>query len=100
MRRCGCAVDLGDGYQHPACHMEGAYGSSTGKSGSLVITLEGFRNYFRSSPGCSQLASGAQLWERQALTRARVVYGDAEFGREVKGFDPDALARWGVRAER
>ena len=26
---------------------------------------------------------GAQLWERQALTRARVVHGDADFGAEV-----------------
>jgi [glutamine synthetase] adenylyltransferase / [glutamine synthetase]-adenylyl-L-tyrosine phosphorylase len=47
----------------------------TGKSGSLVIPLSEFRRYYQSG--------GAQLWERQALTRARVVHGDAEFGREV-----------------
>jgi glutamate-ammonia-ligase adenylyltransferase len=47
----------------------------TGKSGSLVIPLTQFRRYYEEG--------GAQLWERQALTRARVVYGDAEFGREV-----------------
>ena len=34
-QRCGCAVDLGHGYKHPACHLEGAYGASSGKSGSL-----------------------------------------------------------------
>ena len=34
-QRCGCAVDLGGGYQHPACHTNGAFGSSSGKSGSL-----------------------------------------------------------------
>ena len=37
----------------------------TGKSGSLVIPLAEFRRYYE--------GGGAQLWERQALTRARVV---------------------------
>jgi glutamate-ammonia-ligase adenylyltransferase len=49
----------------------------TGRSGSLVLPLEEFRRYFAVQGG------GAQLWERQALTRARVVHGDAEFGRAV-----------------
>jgi glutamate-ammonia-ligase adenylyltransferase len=53
----------------------------TGRSGSLVIPLLGFHRYFESE--------GAQLWERQALTRARVVYGDPEFGGEVM----EAVAR-------
>jgi glutamate-ammonia-ligase adenylyltransferase len=47
----------------------------TGKSGSLVIPLAEFRRYYAEG--------GAQLWERQALTRARVVHGDEAFGREV-----------------
>jgi glutamate-ammonia-ligase adenylyltransferase len=47
----------------------------TGRSGSLVIPLGEFQRYYE--------GGGAQLWERQALTRARLVYGDAEFGREV-----------------
>jgi glutamate-ammonia-ligase adenylyltransferase len=47
----------------------------TGKSGSLVIPLAEFRRYYD--------GGGAQLWERQSLTRARVVHGDAEFGAEV-----------------
>ena len=34
-QRCGCKVDLGDGYQHPACHLDGAYGATSGKSGKL-----------------------------------------------------------------
>ncbi|MBM3983016.1 MAG: bifunctional [glutamate--ammonia ligase]-adenylyl-L-tyrosine phosphorylase/[glutamate--ammonia-ligase] adenylyltransferase [Planctomycetes bacterium] len=47
----------------------------TGKSGSLVLPLSEFRRYF---------AGGAcQLWERQALARARVVCGDAVFAEEV-----------------
>jgi glutamate-ammonia-ligase adenylyltransferase len=47
----------------------------TGKSGSLVIPLAEFRRYYKDG--------SAQLWERQALTRARVVFGDEAFGREV-----------------
>lgn len=47
----------------------------TGKSGSLVIPLCEFRRYY---------AEGhAQLWERQSLTRARVVHGDVSFGQQV-----------------
>src|SRR5262249_41845871 len=40
----------------------------TGKSGSLVIPLNEFKKYYEDG--------GAQLWERQALTRGRVVFGD------------------------
>ncbi len=47
----------------------------TGKSGSLVIPLSEFQRYYA--------GGGAQLWERQALTRARLVHGDAAFGRTV-----------------
>lgn len=39
----------------------------TGKSGALAISLDGFVNYFQSG--------GGQLWERQALCKARVVSG-------------------------
>ncbi len=47
----------------------------TGQSGSLVIPLREFIRYYEEGEG--------QLWERQALTRARVVAGDAEFANEV-----------------
>jgi glutamate-ammonia-ligase adenylyltransferase len=47
----------------------------TGRSGSLVLPLAEFERYHQ--------GGGAQLWERQALTRARLVYGDAEFAPEV-----------------
>jgi glutamate-ammonia-ligase adenylyltransferase len=47
----------------------------TGKSGSLVIPLSEFERYYREGD--------AQLWERQALTRARIVYGDPEFAAQV-----------------
>jgi glutamate-ammonia-ligase adenylyltransferase len=63
----------------------------TGKSGSLVIPLAEFRNYYD--------GGGAQLWERLALTRARTVHGDAEFARQV--MDAVEQAAYGVpwRAE-
>ena len=32
-QRCGCKVDLGGGYQHPVCHKDGAYHSTSGRSG-------------------------------------------------------------------
>jgi glutamate-ammonia-ligase adenylyltransferase len=48
----------------------------TGGSGSLVTTLGEFERYYREE--------SAQLWERQALTRARVVYGDAELAAGVQ----------------
>jgi glutamate-ammonia-ligase adenylyltransferase len=38
----------------------------TGKSGSLALSFEEFKQHF---------ASRAQLWERQSLCKARVVYG-------------------------
>src|SRR5205823_6678949 len=44
-----------------------------------------FRRYF--GPGEEAAAhpeGGAQLWERQALTRARVVYGEADFAAAVQ----------------
>ena len=50
----------------------------TGKSGSLVLPLCEFRRYFMAGHEvAAHPEGGAQLWERQALTRARVVYGDA-----------------------
>jgi glutamate-ammonia-ligase adenylyltransferase len=39
----------------------------SGNAGPLVTSLDSFRNYHRDE---------AQIWERQALTKARVVYGE------------------------
>ncbi|HXD86929.1 MAG TPA: bifunctional [glutamate--ammonia ligase]-adenylyl-L-tyrosine phosphorylase/[glutamate--ammonia-ligase] adenylyltransferase [Urbifossiella sp.] len=47
----------------------------TGKSGTLVLPLSEFDRYFATGT--------AQLWERQALGRARVIRGDAAFGEAV-----------------
>jgi endoglucanase len=32
-QRCGCKVDLGDGYKYPICHKDGAYHPSSGRGG-------------------------------------------------------------------
>src|SRR5262249_15110432 len=63
----------------------------TGKSGSLVLPLSELERYFATGDvtppepdlACSVRSGGAQLWERQALTRARVVYGEVGFAAEV-----------------
>jgi [glutamine synthetase] adenylyltransferase / [glutamine synthetase]-adenylyl-L-tyrosine phosphorylase len=55
----------------------------TGRSGSLVTPLAEFRRYYSGPDRPEHHEAGAQLWERQALTRARVVHGDPDFAREV-----------------
>ena len=35
-QRCGCAVDLGDGYRHPGCHASDAFHPSSGRSGEIA----------------------------------------------------------------
>jgi endoglucanase len=34
-QRCGCAVDLGEGYRHGLCHTSAAYHASSGHTGAL-----------------------------------------------------------------
>lgn len=34
-QRCGCKVDLGNGYEHPTCHHKSGFGLSSGHTGSL-----------------------------------------------------------------
>jgi len=47
----------------------------TGKSGALVLPLADLQRYFE-GPGC-------QLWERQSLSRARVIRSEPSFAAEV-----------------
>lgn len=35
-QRCGCKVDLGGGYTHDACHMDGAFHATSGHEGKLA----------------------------------------------------------------
>ncbi|TNF45950.1 bifunctional [glutamate--ammonia ligase]-adenylyl-L-tyrosine phosphorylase/[glutamate--ammonia-ligase] adenylyltransferase, partial [bacterium] len=46
----------------------------SGHAGPLVTTLDSFRRYHREE---------AMVWERQALTKARWVAGDGEFGKDI-----------------
>ena len=71
-----------------------------GGAGSLVVTLDAFRDYF---------LTAAQPWERLALSRARVLYSIGGFGRIVAQAireliatpnDPPALAREVVAMRR
>jgi glutamate-ammonia-ligase adenylyltransferase len=48
----------------------------SGNSGPLVTSFAAFRSYHESS---------AQLWERQAMLKARFVAGDRAFGKRVEG---------------
>jgi len=70
-----------------------------GEAGPPVPELQAFRNYFKKS---------AQLWERQTLTRARVLVGPADLAAEwqrfvddtvfSRGLEPDeAAAAWRMR---
>jgi endoglucanase len=34
-QRCGCDVDLGNGYKHPACHLKGAFDPTSGRTGDI-----------------------------------------------------------------
>lgn len=47
----------------------------SGKSGPLVCSLEAFREYHKAA---------SQLWERQALIKARYVAGDPILGKEIE----------------
>ncbi|MEE9584557.1 MAG: bifunctional [glutamate--ammonia ligase]-adenylyl-L-tyrosine phosphorylase/[glutamate--ammonia-ligase] adenylyltransferase [Candidatus Brocadiales bacterium] len=53
-----------------------------GRGGILVASLENFKKYY---------SSGAGLWEKQALTKARWIAGDEGLGREVMEALTDCL---------
>jgi len=55
----------------------------TGKSGSLAVSMDEFSRYFRTGKG--------QLWERQALCKARVVFGGEAFAEKAMTTVKEAL---------
>ncbi len=59
----------------------------SGNAGPLVTSLDSFRDYQRDE---------AQIWERQALTKARVVYGDGALARGVEEVIRDTVYGKGV----
>jgi glutamate-ammonia-ligase adenylyltransferase len=58
-----------------------------GRMGPVAMSLEGFRAYH---------ASRAELWERQALLKARVAAGDAPVGARFMDWARDVVYRPGV----
>ena len=62
----------------------------SGNVGPVATSLESFTSYH---------AAAAQIWEQQALTRARVVAGDAELGARVEAGIWENLARPRAAAE-
>ncbi len=55
----------------------------TGKSGALAVSMDEFLRYFRSGKG--------QLWERQSLCKARVVFGGDAVTEKAKAVVKQAL---------
>jgi glutamate-ammonia-ligase adenylyltransferase len=62
-----------------------------GSKGSLVKTLEGYRKYYMEK---------AQVWEAQALVRARPVAGDMELGRRFLKMSRSVLVERGHELKR
>ena len=62
-QRCGCKVDLGSGFQHPPCHLDGAYGATSGRSGALpnVGGWHDAGDYGRYVVNCG-ITCGTLLW--------------------------------------
>lgn len=54
----------------------------TGRSGSVVSPLFRFENYYREN---------AALWERQVLTRGRIIYGSFEFTKRIEAAILEAI---------
>ena len=96
-QRCGCAVDLGAGYRHDACHANGVYGATSGKTGSLP-NHGGWHDagdYGRYVVNCG-ITCGTLLyaWEMFPLALRRLKLDIPESG----GKTPDFLAevRWNL----
>jgi len=60
-----------------------------GRMGAIVLSLDGYREYYRER---------AELWERQALIKARISAGDAGVGTRFKDLARDTVYRLGVDA--
>jgi [glutamine synthetase] adenylyltransferase / [glutamine synthetase]-adenylyl-L-tyrosine phosphorylase len=60
-----------------------------GRMGAIVLSLDGYREYYRER---------AELWERQALIKARISSGDAGVGTRFKDLARDTVYRLGVDA--
>ena len=97
-QRCGCAVDLGGGYTHPACHLDGAFHASSGRKGPLA-NAGGWHDagdYGRYVVN-SGITTGTLLWAWELYPEAlqRLALAIPESGGKL----PDFLAevRWNLQ---
>jgi glutamate-ammonia-ligase adenylyltransferase len=58
-----------------------------GRMGAVILSLEGYRTYY---------AERAELWERQALLKARIAAGDARAGARFTAWARDEVYRPGA----
>jgi endoglucanase len=100
-QRCGIAVDLGPefpGYKHDACHLEGAYHASSGKTGTAPSTggWHDAGDYGRYVVN-SGISTGTLLWAYE-LFHSRVGNVDLKLPESGNG-TPDLLneIRWNLR---
>ena len=96
-QRCGCAVDLGGGYRHPACHLSGAYHLTSGRQGA-VANHGGWHDagdYGRYIVNCG-ITCGTLLWAWELYPQA--LRGLSLEIPESGGKLPDYLAevRWNL----
>lgn len=96
-QRCGCKVDLGNGYMHPACHLDAAYHPSSGKQG-IVTNHGGWHDagdYGRYIVNCG-ITCGTLLWAWELFPHT--LRGLSLDIPESGGKTPDYLAeiRWNL----
>jgi len=96
-QRCGCNVDLGEGYSHPACHLSAEFHPTSGKSGAYK-NQGGWHDagdYGRYVVN-SGISTGTLLWAWEIWNGA--VHGLALNIPESGGKLPDFLAeiRWNL----
>jgi endoglucanase len=96
-QRCGCTVDLGGGYSHPPCHLNGAYHATSGRQG-VVANHGGWHDagdYGRYVVN-SGISTGTLLWAWELFAEAlkNLSLNIPESGGKV----PDYLAeiRWNI----
>jgi endoglucanase len=96
-QRCGCAVDLGQGYRHAACHLSAAYHRTSGRQGA-VANHGGWHDagdYGRYIVNCG-ITCGTLLWAWELYPQ--ILRGLALNIPESGGKLPDYLAevRWNL----
>jgi endoglucanase len=88
-QRCGCAVDLGGGYRHPACHASGAYHSSSGRQGAV-------KNY----GGWHDAGDYGRYVVNSGITTGTLLWAWEIYPQVLHGLSldiPDSVSQYGVK---